>query len=125
MQFLSIIDELKRLCRSWKLNDERNFWKLNPNTESLVAALIQHINDKGKTLVKNPRNDTTSVGNLNSNNNNSNEPESSFTLSASTIGKSKINNKMKTNEDKLKLSNIYGKNVSKCNKYKIQLYYTC
>lgn len=42
-------DELKRLARAWKMDHEQsNFWKLHVDNNSLVAALMKHIEDTGK-----------------------------------------------------------------------------
>ena len=34
--------ELKNLCRVWKLNETRGFWKLNPLKEDIVNALLEY-----------------------------------------------------------------------------------
>lgn len=39
------IDELKKLARVWKLNEQRNFWKQHFTKQALLGALIQHVRD--------------------------------------------------------------------------------
>lgn len=39
------LDELKKLCRVWKLNERRNFWKTHTTIEDFVSVLRKHIAD--------------------------------------------------------------------------------
>jgi hypothetical protein len=39
------IDELKKLARVWKLNEQRNFWKQHFTKHALLNALVQHVRD--------------------------------------------------------------------------------
>ena len=42
--------ELKKLVRHWKLHEARGFWKLHPNKEDLVRALLEYMTDKQDQL---------------------------------------------------------------------------
>ena len=47
-----VTEDLKRLCRAWKLHEKtRNFWKTTTTKEAMADALLQHIRDTGKVLV--------------------------------------------------------------------------
>ena len=43
-------DELKKLARSWKLHERRNFWKMHTTVTSMVSVLRQHVEDTGKEV---------------------------------------------------------------------------
>ena len=106
------IDELKRLCRAWKLNDERNFWKLNPDSESLVAALIQHINDKGKVLhTKGPKANEEEKSNLEQQNESKMKSMSSSNAYTNSNNISTIEAKT-YDGDSPKFGNLFGRKVS-------------
>jgi hypothetical protein len=36
------MEELKKLVRIWKLNEQRNFWKTHSTVDDIVTALLQH-----------------------------------------------------------------------------------
>ena len=44
------MDELKKLARSWKLHERRNFWKNHPDVVSLVDVLLQFIEDTNREV---------------------------------------------------------------------------
>ena len=44
------MEELKKLVRHWKLHETRGFWKMHPQKEDLVHALLDHMEDKEDTL---------------------------------------------------------------------------
>ena len=47
-----VMEDLKRLCRAWKLHEKtRNFWKTATTREAMADALLQHIRDTGKVVV--------------------------------------------------------------------------
>ena len=39
------LDELKKLCRAWKLNERRNFWKTHTTVDDFVSVLRKHVAD--------------------------------------------------------------------------------
>jgi hypothetical protein len=44
------MDDLKALCRVWKMDQRRNFWRLHPTQHDLVMALHEYIQVKGQLL---------------------------------------------------------------------------
>ncbi|KAJ1460522.1 armadillo-type protein [Pelagophyceae sp. CCMP2097] len=40
------MEELKKLVRHWKLHEARGFWKMHPQKEDLVYALLEYMDDK-------------------------------------------------------------------------------
>ncbi len=52
------MDELKKLARSWKLHERRNFWKNYPDITSLCTVLLQFVEDTHK-VVREPKTEMT------------------------------------------------------------------
>ena len=56
---LIAFEDLKRLCRAWKLHEKRrNFWKTHTTSESMIDALLQEIRDTDKP---NPRDEAAAL----------------------------------------------------------------
>ena len=47
-------EELKKLVRHWKLHEARGFWKMHPQKEDLVYALLEYMEDKEEYNRKGP-----------------------------------------------------------------------
>ena len=53
------MEELKKLARAWKLNEQRNFWKTHSDNNTMVAALLQHAEESKKYTIAEPIEDNT------------------------------------------------------------------
>lgn len=51
------MEELKKLARAWKLNEQRNFWKTHSDNNTMVAALLQHAEESKKYTLSVPTDD--------------------------------------------------------------------
>ena len=52
------MEELKKLARSWKLNEQRNFWKTHSDKNTMVSALLQHAEESRKYMISEPSDNT-------------------------------------------------------------------